>query len=148
MSPPQRGNIEVKEVKETQKGKKYGRLEIGGETYTTWDLSKISDLRQGDTVDFSFKESDGGFKNLTFITKAKPEPALRDTLIARQVALKSATELVTNLGASAESRPNSKDHRMAFALEVIDIANLFDRFFQETGPDDYPPEPEEPSEDE
>jgi len=146
MSPPLKGNVEVKEVKETKKGKKYGYLEIDGERYSCWDLSKISDVARGDTVDFTYKENDDGFRNLNFIRKTKPEASAKDTHIAKSVCLKAATDLITQLGATAESRPNSADHRKALALEVLDVANLFvDSLFQEADSDKDSPEPQEPS---
>ena len=145
MSPPLRGNIEQRETRKTKKGSPYEWFKIGGETYTIWDRAKVEGLSVGDTVDFSFEEKDGGFKNLTFITKTRPEPSTKDVQIARAVALKAATELVTQLGATAESRPNSKDDRMALALEVTDIAALFDSFLQNSGPEEeHPSEPGEP----
>lgn len=146
MSPPLRGTIDVKELRNTKTGKQYCFLKIAGETYSSWDLPKMATLNQGDTVEFSFEQRDGSsFKNISFITKARPEPSVKDAQIARAVALKAATELVSRLGGSAESRPNSADHRKALAAEVTDIASIFDSFLQESGSEeDHPPEPGEP----
>ena len=145
MSPPLRGNIELKEIRKTKKGSQYGYFKIGGESYSIWDVSTISGLSVGDTVDYAFEEKEGGFKNLTFITKTRPEPSAKDTQIARAVALKAATELVSRLAFVGEDLKTSKDQRLAMAMEVTDVAGLFESYLQNSGPEEeHPPEPGEP----
>jgi len=116
-------------------GRTYATLSINGERYNLWDKNYLNNLKEGDKVDYDFKQS-GKYKNIKNISKVNSNPKTnttyngldnngidpsfkKDLEIVRMSCLKSA------IYATRESDGLDLDER---ADTVIDVARKFENY--------------------
>lgn len=102
-----KGRIEGIEEKHTKNGRTYLLLSIDGQNYSLWDGKLFEGLREGDLVEYKWKQS-GDYRNITEIEPAK-EPSgngqrIREVQILKMSCLKSASAILANLGCEPEER--------------------------------------------
>ena len=115
-----RGTIDKRYENATGEGKKYVRVEIGGQSYSIWDSKYFQVAQEGTEVEFQFKEQTQGdrvFRNITAIRGAggapmaqlqaqgagAPTTANKDIQIARQSSLKTAVEFLGGVPGETEA---------------------------------------------
>ena len=138
------GVINKRYDNETQKGKKYIKIEIKGTALTSWDENLFPQLNQGDELVVEY-ESKNGFKNVTKIvgsTTQKEEGMVdaestktvqnkpvadfaknKEASIARMSALKSSVEFY-NIQSTLATLSKDK----VFKVDKCDIYNLAEQF--------------------
>ena len=111
----------------SKKGDEYLRVQIDGEIYSVWEPDYFDVLREGDTIEFEYKES-GQWKNITHLLVSGPQsegtPSIdeyrlaRDRQIARMSCVKSAANVLANL----EMNPEEKGKRS------LELAKIFEKY--------------------
>jgi hypothetical protein len=136
-----KGEIEKIWKNETPDGRKYNVLQIGGERYSLWEGDYLDNLREGQTLEFDFRES-GEFKNISKIydpAGAKkpngndalpPEPQANDyqqgqkaRQIVRMSSLRSASQILDGSRIPVGKR----------AEKTIEIAKKFEKYIGDEG---------------
>ena len=95
------GKIEKLWQNQAQNGQPYLVLAIEGQRYSLWDREWLDKLREGDIVDYDWKQA-GKFRNVTSIHLTNGDhrsysPSDRSQQIARMSCLKSASAIFSNL---------------------------------------------------
>ena len=122
-----KGRIEGIEEKQAKNGRTYLLLSIDGQNYSLWDGKLFETVREGDLVEYKWKQS-GDYRNITEIAPAD-EPSgngqpVREVQILKMSCLKSASAILANLGCEP-------DERVALTIEA---ARRFEKYV--TGDDD------------
>lgn len=138
-----KGTIEQVWDNESKNGQRYMTVQVGGERYSVWDQKYFDQLRQGNEIDYEFRQS-GNFRNITEL----PNPSTsegptgngtpptyygngRDRQITRLSCLKSAAEII----APAQLTPDTKRDL------VVDTARFFERYVSDGDIGALPPAP-------
>ena len=126
-----KGEVEKMWKNETEDGRKYEVFQIGGERYSLWDEDYLDRIREGQSLEFDFKES-GDFKNITEIyeqpgeVEKEPEygnQRLKKTI--RMSSLKSASRVLIGSRIPYQNR----------ADRAIEIAKKFEKYIDDDGLD-------------
>ena len=98
---------------ETDDGKPYLVLRIGGEKYSVWDQKYMEGIEEGSTVEYESAQS-GKFKKITDMRKIDLEPGIDPSErkprnrsgqeIVRMSCIRSAAALVADFGAPPEEK--------------------------------------------
>ncbi len=125
-----KGTIEQISKETSKKGNEYLRVKINGEKYSVWDSDFFDVIREGDEVDFEYKES-GQWKNITEIvglnvaseTGNEREIYIRskDRRIARMSCVKSAAYVLANADLDASEKGD----------KTISLAKNFEKYLYE-----------------
>lgn len=126
-----KGRIEGIEEKQAKNGRTYLLLSIGGQNCSLWDGKLFDNVKEGDMVDYKWKQS-GEYRNITEIAPAD-EPSgngqpVREVQILKMSCLKSASAILANLGCEP-------DERVAFTIEA---ARKFEKYVTGNDDEDYP----------
>ena len=114
-----KGKIEAIEIRDLEDGRSYASLVIDGEKYSLWDKDMMQRLREGDIVQYEWKQS-GNFRNITSIEPENDRNYLseKDRTIVRMSCLKSASEILSTAQLEIEKKGD-------FALEM---AKYFEKY--------------------
>jgi len=122
-----KGQVEKVWNNETLDGRQYKVLQINGERYSLWDDKYLDKIKEGQAVDFEFKES-GEFRNITEIydssmNKEKEtefeDQKLRKTI--RMSCLKSASRVLTGSKIPYKNRGD----------RAIELAKKFEKYIDD-----------------
>ena len=102
-----KGRIERIEEKHARNGQTYLLLSIDGQNYSLWDGKAFDGVREGDLVEYKWKQS-GDYRNITDIAPVA-EPSgngqpVREVQILKMSCLKSASTILGNLDCEPDER--------------------------------------------
>jgi len=126
-----KGEVEKVWKNETADGRKYEVLQIDGERYSLWDEDYLDRVREGQSLEFNFKEA-GDFKNITEIydppNEGGKEPDYGNQKLKKTVrmsCLKSASRILAGTKVPYLNR----------ADKAIEIAKKFEKYIDDEGLD-------------
>ena len=119
-----KGEVEKVWKNETEDGRRYEVLQIGGERYSLWEEDYLDKIQEGHTLEFDFRES-GDFKNITKIYEPHEnepkEPGYEDKKLKKTIrmsCLKSASRVLVGSKIPYQNR----------AEKAIEIAKKFEKY--------------------
>jgi hypothetical protein len=117
------GRIEKLWDNKTDKSKPYQVLAIGDHRYSFWDTKQFGKFREGDTVEFDWKQA-GEYKNITTIEISEADnngyngSNGKDERMAKMSCLKSASRILGPM----DIDPNKK------IKATVSVAQYFERY--------------------
>lgn len=127
-----KGEVEKVWDNETLDGRRYQVLQINGDRYSVWDEKYLDKIKEGQAVDFEFKES-GEFRNITEIydssLKEEKEAEFEDQKLRKTIrmsCLKSASRVLTGSKIPYKNR----------ADRAVELAKKFEKYIDDGDFDD------------
>jgi len=127
-----KGEVEKVWDNETLDGRRYQVLQINGERYSVWDEKYLDKIKEGQAVDFEFKES-GEFRNITEIydssLKEEKEAEFEDHKLRKTIrmsCLKSASRVLTGSKIPYKNRGD----------RAVELAKKFEKYIDDGDSDD------------